>query len=132
MNEAVIFLIDEDNDSRPFLRHNLKKQGYNIALAIDEEDASERVSRQCLRADLILMNFVSKSPESVLDIGRDIRRKGKLNAPVVVIAQKFGEDLEGKDVRVSENDYITYLEDGEQLQELLSRLVPVQTQNEKV
>ncbi len=123
MNESTIFLIDEDDNSRPLFRSNLKKQGYHISLAFDEEDALDRVSHECLRADLVLMNFVGKSPETVLDIGRNIRRKGKLNVPVVVIAHKYGEDLEGKDVQVNENDYITYLEDGEQLHNLLWQLI---------
>lgn len=70
------------------------------------------------------MNFVRKSPEAVLEIGRNISQVGKLNVPVVVIAHKYGADLEGKDVQISENEYITYLEDGKQLFNLLWRLLP--------
>ena len=97
-----------------------------MSIAVDEEDALDRVSHQCLRADLILMNFVRKPPETVLEIGGNIRRAGNLDAPVVVIAHKYGEDLEGKDIKVGENCYITYLEDGEQLFNLVSRLTPTQ------
>jgi PleD family two-component response regulator len=123
-NKPIIFLIDEDDDSRPSFRENLKGKAYHVSIAIDEEDALDRVSHQCLKANLILMNFVCKSPERVLEIGRRISQVGKLNAPVVIIAHKFGEDLEGKDIKVSGNEYITYLEDGEQLHDLLWRLIP--------
>ncbi len=42
MIEATIFLVEEDNDGRPALRENLKNNGYNVTLAIDEEDALDR------------------------------------------------------------------------------------------
>ena len=130
MNEPTIFLIEGDDDARPLLRKNLKNNSYKVSLAIDEEDALDRVNKGCFSADLVLMDLPDKTVEEILNIGRNIRRKGNLNVPIVVIAAKYGEDLEGKDVQVTENEYITYLEDGEQLFELLSRLLPIQ--NEKV
>jgi DNA-binding response OmpR family regulator len=125
MNNSVIFLVEEDDDTRLILRENLKKNGYNVSLAIDEEDALDRINNGCLKADLILMNLLRKTPEKILEIGRTILLTGKLNVPIVVIAAKYGEDLEGQNVQVNENEYITYLENGEQLFSLLSRLLPV-------
>ena len=129
INKPTIFLIDEDDDSRPSFRLNLKKKGYHVSIAIDEEDALDRVKKGCFDADLVLMNFVRKSSEQILEIGRNICRAGKLSAPVLVIAHKYGEDLEGKDIKVSENEYITYLEDGDQLHNLLCRLIPTASEN---
>lgn len=128
MNEPTIFLIEEDDDTRPILRMNLKNNSYKVSLAIDEEDALERVSNGCFNADLVLMDLLDKSVEEILNIGRNIRRKGKLNVPIVVIAANYEENLEGKDVQLTENEYITYLENGEQLYKLLSRLLPKETQ----
>jgi DNA-binding response OmpR family regulator len=130
VNKPIIFLIDEDDDSRPYFRKNLKKKGYHVSIAIDEEDALDRVNKGGVNADLVLMNFVRKAPEQILEIGRNIRRAAKLNAPVVVVAHKYGEDLEGKDIKVSENEYITYLEDGEQLHNLLWQLIPTVSSEE--
>ncbi|MDQ3321251.1 MAG: hypothetical protein M3525_02145 [Acidobacteriota bacterium] len=122
MNNPTIFLIEEDNDARPLFRERLKNFGYKVTLALDEEDALDRVSGGCFRADLVLANLLRKSPEDILRIVRNICRAGELDVPLVVIAANYGEDLEGKDVQVSEKEYITYLEDGEQLFSLLSRL----------
>ena len=127
MNNAIIFVIEEDDDTRPILRRILKNNGYKVSLAIDEEDALDRVSDQCLKADLALMDFPKRSVEEILHIGRNVCRIGNLNIPIVVIAAKYGEDLEGTDVQVADNEYITYLEDGEQLFELLPRLLLRQT-----
>ena len=38
------------------------------------------------------------------------------------MAERYDEDAEGTDVNVSDNDWITYLEDHEQLKRLLARL----------
>lgn len=121
MSEKTVFLIEKDNDNRLLLRRSLKDAEYRVSLAIDEEDALERVGR-CLKADLVLIDLPGKPPDEVLKIGRKICRAGNINAPIVAIAQKFGEDLEGTTEKFGENEYITYLRDGEQLFELLACL----------
>lgn len=124
MDKPTVFLIDENNDSRSSFRTQLKNQGYHVSLAIDEEDALDRVRRRCLKADLVLMNLIRQPPEQVLEIGRNICRIENLEAPVVVIAHQYGPDLEGRDIRTGEKDYITYLEDGDQLYSLIALLMP--------
>lgn len=124
MSKGTVFLIEEDNDARPIFRERLKKLGYKVSLAVDEEDALGRVENECLRADLMLINLLKKSPEEILNIARNICRKGKLDIPIIVIAAKYGKDLEGTDVQVTEKEFITYLEFYEQLSNLLSRLLP--------
>jgi hypothetical protein len=77
-----------------------------------------------VRADLILINLVGKTPGEVLQIGQRLREHGKYDSttPLVVLAEKYGADLEGTDVEVGNNDWITYPEDAEQLHSLLARL----------
>jgi CheY-like chemotaxis protein len=124
-NRRTIFLIEEDDDTRPILRQNLKNDGYRVLLAIDEEDALDRVEGNGAQADLVLINLIGKSLEAVLDAGRRIRTRAKYNGhtPLVVIAEKYGADLEGTDVNVGSNDWITYLEDHDQLKNLLASLL---------
>lgn len=57
-------------------------------------------------------------------MGRRIRQGAELpsRTPVVVTAERYGADMEGKDVKVGESDYVTYLEDAQQLMNLLHRL----------
>ena len=42
---------------------------------------------------------------------------------IVVMAEKYDSKMEGKDVLVGENEYVTYLQDAEQLHNLLARLL---------
>jgi DNA-binding response OmpR family regulator len=122
---ATIFLIEEDDDTRPILKKNLQRSGYRVLLALDEEDALDRVSQEGARADLLLVNLVGKTPEEVLAFGQRVRKHGKYDGvtPLIILAEKYGEDLEGTDVNVSDNDWITYPEDARQLQNLIARLL---------
>jgi DNA-binding response OmpR family regulator len=121
----TILLIEEDDDTRPILRHNLIKEGFRVLLALDEDDAMDRVAGENLNADLILINLIKKTPEEVLSIGRRIREHAKCDGqiPLVVMAEKYGKEQEGTDVNVAENDWITYLEEHDQLPNLLHRLL---------
>ena len=121
--QPTIFLLEADDDTRPVLKSNLQRYGYRIIVALDEEDAMERVSGGLL-ADLILVDTVGVSPEDALSTGRRIRTRAKHNdhTPIVVMAEKYGTDVEGTDVRVGENEWITFLEDPDQLKNLLARL----------
>lgn len=124
-SRPTIFLVEEDDDARPVLRQNLANYGYRVMLTVDEENALERVGDGGVtRADLFLVNLVGRMPEEVLRIGRRIREHGKYdgNTPLVVMAEKYGADLEGTDARVGDNDWVTYLGEPDQLKNLLRRL----------
>jgi DNA-binding response OmpR family regulator len=124
--QMTIFLIEEDDETRPLLRHNLISYGYRVIMALDEEDAMERASGGKIHADLVLVNLVGKTTEDTLSVGRRIREYGEFDGqtPLVVMAEKYSEDVEGTDVNVSGNDWITYLEESGQLRNLLNRLLP--------
>ena len=123
-NQLTIFLIDADDDTRALLRDSLTRYGYRVSVAIDEEDALDRVSNG-LNADLVLIDVVSSSVEDTLRLGTRIREEANLdsNTPLIVMAEKYGKDLEGTDENVRGNDWIFYLgEEPDQLQNLLHRL----------
>lgn len=123
--QLTIFLVEEDDETRRPLVKNLKGYGYHVIVALGEEDALERVGGGYVHADLVLVNLVGKSPEEVLAIGRRIREHAKYDGqtPLVVMAEEFGANQEGTDVRVEGNDWITYPEDSYQLKNLLARLI---------
>src|SRR5436309_13440266 len=105
-HKAVIFLVEEDDDTRPILRRNLERAGYRVLLALDEADAQARVSDGRLTAHLILVNLIGVQPDEALQAGRRIRQDAELDVPLVVMAEKYGPDLEGTDVNAGEEDWI--------------------------
>ena len=123
----TIFLVEEDDDARPSLTANLRKDGYRLLVAAGLEDAHEWVSGESpIQADLVLINLVGKTPEESMRLGRELRDHAKYDGhtPLVVMPEKVPRALEGTDVNVSGNDWICYYdEDSSQLRTLLSRLL---------
>jgi CheY-like chemotaxis protein len=127
----TILVVEPDDDVRPLLKNNLHGKGYRVIMTLDEEDAITRARGDGDCPDLILINQYRLPLYKVIHIGRRIRQDAGLHGttPIVIMAERYGEDMEGKDVKVGESDYVTYLEDGDQLMNLLQRLCPIQKSN---
>ena len=122
----TIFLLEEDDEIRRVLVENLRRDGYHVILAVDEEDALERVGGGRTRADLVLVNLVGKPVEESLRVGRGVRGRAQLDShtPLVVMPEKYDKAVEGTDVNVEGNDWVHYLgEEPNQLKNLLARLI---------
>jgi DNA-binding response OmpR family regulator len=131
MNETytppTILLVEEDDEVRPLLSQNLRNQGYHVVVALNEADAIERTKGGSFCPDLILLNQVGRSIQEYVVMGQRICKSAGIGnqTPIIVMAEQYGADMEGKDVQVDDTEYVTYLEDGEQLMNLLHRLCPV-------
>jgi DNA-binding response OmpR family regulator len=125
--QPTVFLIEEDDETRRPLVNNLRRYGYRVIVAVNEEDALERVGGGGVDADLVLVNLIGKSAGEVLSLGRRVREHAKYNGhtPLVVMPEKYGKDVEGTEVNVEGNDWILYLgEEVDQLRNLLARILP--------
>ncbi|MBD1997697.1 hypothetical protein H6G00_13845 [Leptolyngbya sp. FACHB-541] len=122
-----IFVLDSDDDARPLLKHNLQTWGYLVTLALDEVDALERTQGKGDRFNLILISQVGKTIDQWMAIGQKIRQNTVLDSrtPIIVMAERYGADLEGQNIQMGDNEYVTYLEDGQQLKRILQQLCPV-------
>ena len=131
MNETytppTILLVEEDDEVRPLLSQNLRNQGYHVVVALNEADAIERTKGGSFCPDLILLNQVGRSIQEYAVMGQRICKSTGIgnHTPIIVMAERYGADMEGKDVQVDDTKYVTYLEDGQQLMNLLHRLCPV-------
>ncbi len=123
----TILLLEQDDETRPLLMYNLRSQGFRAIVVLEEEDAIERMSGKNACPDVILLNQVKLSIDEFINMGRRIQRAaGELCCPpIVVMAERFGVDMEGLDVLVGESEYVTYPEDAQQLMNLLHRLCSV-------
>jgi CheY-like chemotaxis protein len=125
MEQATIFLLGEDDDTRRMLKQNLRNDGYRVLVAEDVEDALERTGGGVTHADLILLDLVNKTVEEALAVGRQIREHAKYDGhtPLVVLAEKYGKDVEGTEANAGGNDWVFYLgEEPDRLRNLLERL----------
>lgn len=120
-SSKTILLLEPDDEVRPLLKETLQLQGYHVVLALDIADAIERI--QTIDLDLILLNQVGQSLETSVNTGQQIRQNAvSAQIPIIVIAEQYESDLEGTNVQLGENEYVTYLEDVQQLIDLLHEL----------
>jgi len=120
----TILLLAEDDDVRRPLKENLRRQGFRVLVAMDMADAHDWLSTGSIPADLVLVDLVRKSPEEALEIGRKLRDHAKYDGhtPLMVMAEKFAEELEGTNANVSGHDWVSYYEDGDRLHGLIAKL----------
>ncbi|OUL22131.1 hypothetical protein BV372_30915 [Nostoc sp. T09] len=128
--QATILLIEQDDETRPLLRYNLYSHGFRAIVALDEEDAIARACYERDRPNLILLNQVDLSIPQFIKMGQRIRQNAVLpsHTPIVVMAEEYGIDMEGKNVKVGDSEYVVYLEDAQQLINFLRHLCFVHTQ----
>jgi DNA-binding NtrC family response regulator len=130
----IVLLIAEDNNVHPTLKKNLRREGYSVLLAVEAEDAYEWMGGGYIHADIVVVDLIGKTTDEALSVGREVRQHAKYNGhtPLIVMAEKYGKDVEGTVVNVEGNDWIHYLgEDPDQLQNLLSRLIKGADENEQ-
>jgi CheY-like chemotaxis protein len=121
--QRTIFLIEEDDETRRPLVSNLRGYGYRVLVAVDVEDALERVGS--VEANLLLVNLVGKTADEVLKVGRLIRQHSKYNGrtSLVVMPEKYDKALEDTEVNVGGSEWVFYLgEEPDRLRDLLARL----------
>jgi len=126
-NTSHTILVVEEDDVRPVLSENLRNHGYHVVVALNEADAINRTKGGGLCPSLILLNQFGRSIQEYAVIGQRIRQNTGFDShtPIVVMAERYGADMEGKDIQLNETEYVTYLEDGQQLMNLLHRLCPI-------
>jgi CheY-like chemotaxis protein len=132
--QKTIFLIEEDDETRRILVKNLQAYGYRVIVALDEEDAIERIGGGGVAADLVMVNLVRKPLDQLLSVGRRVRAHALSDGhtPLVVMPEIYGRDVEGTDVNVEGNDWICYRGDEyDQLKNLLRRLAPTGPDGER-
>src|ERR1044071_1541423 len=121
---ATILLIEEDDDARPVIRYNLHRAGFDVLVAVDEQTAHDWLAGGCGRGHPTLVQLIGKTTGGAFDAARRVKQRSALDGatPVVVIAEKYGDGLEGKNVNAGEGEWVTYMDDSTQLHDLLARL----------
>lgn len=119
----TILYVEDDDDTRHVVKQALKRYGYRVLSEKSEEDAVERARDGRIHADLLLIDL-GEPPPAVLAAGRRIRQQAlSADAPIVVIAFEYGEDMEGKDIKEGDTDYISYFDGSGHFEKLLVRLL---------
>ena len=118
----TILLVEDDQEIREYMKRFLEDLGYEVALAINEQDSLSLNGPTSVQ--LILMNQRMVSDDA-LAAGRRIRKQVNVSssASVIVLPFEFRKEMEGRDENMGGRDYKSYMTSEQQLEDLLSGLL---------
>ena len=115
-----ILIVEDAQEMRDSIGELLKRDGYSIDPARDEEEAAERGQRN--HPDLILISL-GGSPEHVIATAQRIRSRSGLGLRTPVVIFSLATVPEGAEDELAGNIHVTAPDNFNQLRALLMRLV---------
>ena len=115
MGEARVLIVDDSGVDRLLITEHLKNEGYELEVAVDGQDAWEKVSAQPHLYDVILLDRTMPRLEG-MELLRRIKADPALQAVPVIMQTALGERaevLEG--IRAGAHYYLVKPYDGEML-----------------
>jgi two-component system cell cycle response regulator DivK len=118
----TIMVVEDFEDNRFMMRRLLEMSGYHVLEAVNGEEAVELAWRE--RPGLILMDLSLPQLDG-LAATRRIRQYPELrHVPIVAVSAHDTADFHADALAAGCNDYVTKPIDFDQLEALLSRLLP--------
>jgi CheY-like chemotaxis protein len=115
-------VVEDFEDNRFMMRRLLEMSGYRVLEAINGEEAVELAHRE--RPQLILMDLSLPQLDG-LAATRRIRQHAELrDVPIVAVSAHDTADFHADALAAGCNDYVTKPIDFDQLEALLTRLLP--------
>ncbi|MCA1557445.1 MAG: response regulator [Acidobacteria bacterium] len=120
--KRVVMVVEDFEDNRFMMRRLLEMSGYHVVEAVNGEQAVEVADRE--RPHLILMDLSLPKLDG-LAATRRIRQNAALRRiPIIAVSAHDTSDFHADALAAECNDYVTKPIDFEQLERLLSRLLP--------
>ncbi|HEV7373682.1 MAG TPA: response regulator [Pyrinomonadaceae bacterium] len=118
----TVMVVEDFEDNRFMMRRLLEMSGYRVLEAVNGEEAVELARRE--RPGLILMDLSLPQLDG-LAATRRIRQYPELrDVPIVAVSAHDTADFHADALAAGCNDYVTKPIDFDQLEALLSRLLP--------
>ena len=118
--KRLILVVEDIQETRDGIEKLLQADGYQIALARDEQDAIEIASR--LAPELILVSLAGL-PHEVILTARRIRERAALGEHVAVVVFCIEGLAQGAEEALGQHVYVTRPDNFNQLRRLIARLL---------
>jgi CheY-like chemotaxis protein len=116
----IILVLEDVEETGLLIDKMLQGNGYCVVLVKTEEDAIMRASLQS--PDLILMSL-GLGPDLLIATALRIRQQAALSQEIAIVIFCVPTILEGAEMEVSKNVYVTRPDNFDQLRALLNRLL---------
>ena len=104
MSSGRILVADDEPSVRESVGYALAQDGFDVDVARDGNEASEKVAGETVPYDLLILDIMMPGP-SGLDICRDVRSRSAV--PIIVLTAKDAEVDKVVGLEVGADDYVT-------------------------
>jgi two-component system cell cycle response regulator DivK len=118
----VVMVVEDFEDNRFMMRRLLEMSGYRVLEAVNGEEAVELARRE--RPHLILMDLSLPQLDGLAATRRIRQHEALRRVPIIAVSAHDTSDFHADALAAGCNDYVTKPIDFEQLERLLSRLLP--------
>ena len=122
----TVLVVEDFEDNRFMMRRLLEMSGYEVVEAMNGEEAIEIARR--VRPGLILMDLSLPLLDGLAATRRIRQHKELLHVPIVAVSAHDTADFHADALAAGCNDYVTKPIDFDQLEALLQRLLPKNSQ----
>jgi CheY-like chemotaxis protein len=120
--QPTIMVVEDFEDNRFMMRRLLEMSGYRVLEAVNGEEAVELAQRE--RPGLILMDLSLPQLDGLAATRRIRQHPEMRDVPIVAVSAHDTADFHADALAAGCNDYVTKPIDFDQLEALLSRLLP--------
>ncbi|MDX6633273.1 MAG: two-component system, OmpR family, alkaline phosphatase synthesis response regulator PhoP [Solirubrobacterales bacterium] len=99
-----ILIADDEPSVRDSVGYALTQEGFDVTLAVDGEDAEQRLGADEVAYDLLILDIMMPG-RSGLDLCRDVR--GRSTVPIILLTAKDAEVDKVVGLEVGADDYVT-------------------------
>jgi two-component system cell cycle response regulator DivK len=118
----TVMVVEDFEDNRFMMRRLLEMSGYRVVEAVNGEEAVELAHRE--RPQLILMDLSLPQMDGLAATRRIRQYPDMRDVPIVAVSAHDTADFHADALAAGCNDYVTKPIDFDQLEALLSRLLP--------
>jgi len=118
----TVLVVEDFEDNRFMMRRLLEMSGYRVIEAVNGQEAVDKACAE--RPDLILMDLSLPHLDGLAATRRIRQYDGLGDVPIVAISAHDTADFHADALAAGCNEYVTKPIDFDQLERLLSRLVP--------
>jgi two-component system, OmpR family, response regulator RegX3 len=104
VSSGRILVADDEPSVRDAVGYALEQEGFDVTLAVDGDDADEKVGGDGATFDLLILDIMMPG-RSGLDICRDVRARSPV--PIILLTAKDAEVDKVVGLEVGADDYVT-------------------------
>ena len=104
MSSGRILVADDEPSVRDAVGYSLEQEGFDVTLAVDGDDADEKIGADAGAYDLLILDIMMPG-RSGLDICRDVRSHSPV--PIILLTAKDAEVDKVVGLEVGADDYVT-------------------------